>query len=169
MVARLTSSIDSFSRFLGLSVGQFYLFCAFVTLWEVVARYVFHAPTSWAFEVVMVLCATAWMLSVGYVTSHQRHIGITVFYIMASETTRWWLDLLAMLVGVISTLSPGDRHPVACTRLDRHRRALRQRLQLAPADAAEDRAVPGRPPLSDPAPGQSPPPFHPRHSGHAWW
>jgi len=54
----------------------------------------------WAFEVVMVLCATAWMLSVGYVTSHRRHIGITVFYVMASDNTRWWLDLLAMLVGV---------------------------------------------------------------------
>lgn len=99
---RITSAIDRFSRFLGLSVGQFYLLCAFVTLWEVVARYVFHAPTSWAFEVVMVLCATAWMLSVGYVTSHRRHIGITVFYVMASENTRWWLDLLAMLVGVIA-------------------------------------------------------------------
>ncbi len=98
----ITSTIDRFSRFLGLSVGQFYLFCAFVTLWEVIARYVFHAPTSWAFEVVMVLCATAWMLSVGYVTSHRRHIGITVFYVMASKNTRWWLDLLAMMVGVIA-------------------------------------------------------------------
>ncbi len=98
----ITASIDRFSRFLGLSVGQFYLLCAFVTLWEVVARYVFHAPTSWAFEVVMVLCATAWMLSVGYVTSHRRHIGITVFYVMASDNTRWWLDLLAMMVGVIA-------------------------------------------------------------------
>ncbi|MDH3660971.1 MAG: TRAP transporter large permease subunit [Alphaproteobacteria bacterium] len=98
----ITSAIDRVSCFLGLSVGQFYLLCAFVTLWEVVARYVFHAPTSWAFEVVMVLCATAWMLSVGYVTCHRRHIGITVFYVMASENTRWWLDLLAMLVGVVA-------------------------------------------------------------------
>ena len=94
--------IDRISRFLGLSVGQFYIFCAFVTLWEVVARYVFDAPTSWAFEVVMVLCATAWMLSVGYVTSHRRHIGITVFYLMAGDDTRWWLDLFGMVVGVFA-------------------------------------------------------------------
>ncbi len=94
--------VDRFSRFLGLGVGQFYVFCAFVTLWEVVARYVFDAPTSWAFEVVMVLCATAWMLSVGYVTSHRRHIGITVFYLMATDDTRWWLDLLGMAVGVFA-------------------------------------------------------------------
>ncbi|MGI9489944.1 MAG: TRAP transporter small permease subunit, partial [Geminicoccaceae bacterium] len=101
-VGAVTSSIDRFSRFLGLSVGQFYIICAFVTLWEVVARYVFDAPTSWAFEVVMVLCATAWMLSVGYVTAHRRHIGITVFYLMATDNTRWWLDLLGMVVGVFA-------------------------------------------------------------------
>ena len=101
-VRTLTSAINRFSRFLGLSVAQFYIICAFVTLWEVVARYVFDAPTSWAFEVVMVLCATAWMLSVGYVTSHRRHIGITVFYLMAGDNTRWWLDLLGMVVGVFA-------------------------------------------------------------------
>ncbi|MEZ5932161.1 MAG: TRAP transporter large permease subunit [Alphaproteobacteria bacterium] len=94
--------IDRCSRFLGLSVAQFYVICAFVTLWEVTARYVFNAPTSWAFEVVMVLCASAWMLSVGYVTSHRRHIGITVFYLMAGDDTRWWLDLLGMVVGVLA-------------------------------------------------------------------
>ena len=102
IVRVLTASVDRFSRFLGLSVGQFYIICAFVTLWEVVARYVFDAPTSWAFEVVMVLCATAWMLSVGYVTAHRRHIGITVFYLMAGDNTRWWLDLLGMVVGVFA-------------------------------------------------------------------
>jgi len=102
LVGILTASIDRCSRFLGLSVAQFYIICAFVTLWEVVARYVFDAPTSWAFEVVMVLCATAWMLSVGYVTSHKRHIGITVFYLMAGADTRWWLDLFGMVVGVFA-------------------------------------------------------------------
>ncbi len=94
--------IDHLSRFTGLSVAQFYLFVALVTVYEVVARYVFHAPTQWAFEVVMVLCATAWMLSAGYVTLEKRHIGITVLYLAASEGTRWWLDVFAMVVGVIA-------------------------------------------------------------------
>ena len=50
----------------------------------------------------MVLRATAWMLSVGYVTSHKRHISITVFYLMAGSGTRWWLDLFGMVVGVFA-------------------------------------------------------------------
>jgi tripartite ATP-independent transporter DctM subunit len=95
-------SVDHFSRFLGLSVGNLYLLAAFCTLWEVFARYVLNAPTQWVFEVVMVLCACAWMLSAGYVTLQKRHIGITVFYLMASGRVRWWLDLFAMVVGVFA-------------------------------------------------------------------
>lgn len=93
-------SVDTFSRFTGLSVAQFYIVCAAITLYEVIARYAFDAPTSWAFEMVMVICATAWMLSAGYITEKRRHIGITVFYIMVKERTRWRLDLFAMIVGV---------------------------------------------------------------------
>jgi len=92
--------IDHTSHFAGIAVSTLYLVAAIATLWEVVARYVFNAPTQWAFEVVMVLCATSWMLSSGYVTLKQRHIGITVFHVMASDRVRWWLDLLAMLVGI---------------------------------------------------------------------
>ncbi|MFY0610910.1 MAG: TRAP transporter large permease subunit [Hyphomicrobiaceae bacterium] len=96
------TGVDHVSRFLGLAVGNLYILCAIATLYEVVARYVFNSPTQWAFEVVMVLCATAWMLSAGFVTLQKRHIGITVFYLMASDRTRWWLDLFAMVVGVFA-------------------------------------------------------------------
>ena len=84
-----SKSVDHLSRFLGLSVGNLYIIAAACTLWEVTARYVFNSPTQWVFEVVMVLCATAWMMSAGYVTLQKRHIGITVLYLMASERVRW--------------------------------------------------------------------------------
>ncbi|MBO6520210.1 MAG: TRAP transporter large permease subunit [Rhodospirillales bacterium] len=100
--AGVGESVDHVSRFVGLAVGNLYLLAAFCTLWEVVARYVFHSPTQWVFEVVMVLCASAWMLSAGFVTLQKRHIGITVLYLMASKKTRWWLDLFAMVVGVFA-------------------------------------------------------------------
>lgn len=98
----VAQGVDHFSRFLGLCVGNLYILCAIATLYEVIARYVFNSPTQWAFEVVMVLCATAWMLSAGFVTLQKRHIGITVFYLLASDRTRWWLDLFAMIVGVFA-------------------------------------------------------------------
>lgn len=94
--------IDHLSHFSGLAVAQFYILCAGVTLFEVTMRYVFDAPTQWAFEVAMTLCACAWMLSAGFVTLKNRHIGITVFYIMAKKPVQWWLDFIAMSVGVLA-------------------------------------------------------------------
>ncbi|MEM7060775.1 MAG: TRAP transporter large permease subunit [Pseudomonadota bacterium] len=100
--ASFSKSVDHFSRFLGLSVGNLYLIAAGCTLWEVFSRYVMNDPTQWVFEVVMVLCATAWMMSAGFVTLQKRHIGITVFYLMAPDRVKWWLDLFAMCVGVFA-------------------------------------------------------------------
>jgi len=96
------SFIDHISKFVGLAVSQLYLLCALITCYEVISRYVFSSPTQWAFETVMVLCASAWMLSAGYITLHKRHIGITVIYIMVSKAKQWYLDLFAYIIGVIS-------------------------------------------------------------------
>ena len=94
--------VDHFSKFSGLAVSQLYLIAALCTIYEVISRYVFNAPTQWAFEVVMVLCATAWMLSAGYITLHKRHIAINVLYLMAGDRGKWYLDLFAYVVGVIA-------------------------------------------------------------------
>ncbi|MEZ5837122.1 MAG: TRAP transporter large permease subunit [Geminicoccaceae bacterium] len=94
--------VDHISHFSGLGISMVYVVAAGATLWEVFSRYVLHAPTFWAFEVVMVLCAAAWMGSAGYITLKQRHIGITVFHQLAGDLGRWWLDLFAMIVGIIA-------------------------------------------------------------------
>ena len=47
--------VDHISKFIGLGVSQLYLLCALITCYEVISRYVFDAPTQWAFETVMVL------------------------------------------------------------------------------------------------------------------
>jgi len=94
--------VDHVSHFFGIAISPLYIIAAIITLWEVFSRYLLNAPTYWAFETVMVLCAASWMLSAGYITLRQRHIGITVFHVMASERVRWWLDLFAMLVGTVA-------------------------------------------------------------------
>lgn len=85
--------------FAGLAASLLYLFCAFITVYEVVARYFFNEPTSWAFEIVMVICATAWMMSGGYVSLRHNHIAITIARDLSSPTIRWYLDLFGLLVG----------------------------------------------------------------------
>ncbi len=98
----LLGFIDHVSRFTGLAVGQLYLICVIITIYEIVMRYVFFKPTLWAFEMVMVLCALTWLLSAGYVTLNRRHIGITIIQQFASKGALWWLDLFALVIGTIA-------------------------------------------------------------------
>ena len=100
--ANFNKSVDSFSRFLGLTVGNLYIVAAFFTVLEICLRYFTDASMQWVFELVMVLCAAAWMFSAGFVTLQRRHIGITVFYLMASERWKWRWDLFAMVIGVFA-------------------------------------------------------------------
>lgn len=114
------SLVDHTSRVLGLAVAQFYLVCVAVTVWEIFSRYVLNQPTTWAFEMVMVFSSSAWLLSVGYITLFKRHIGITVIHMMVGDRTRWWLDLLAMLVGIVAlTLFLDDNVVRALLAIDR--------------------------------------------------
>ncbi len=94
--------VDHVSHLVGIGVSVFYLIAALATLYEVFSRYLLNAPTYWAFETVMMLCAASWMLSSGFITMKQRHIAITVFHILATPRQRWWLDLFAMVVAIVA-------------------------------------------------------------------
>ncbi len=96
------SSIDHFSHITGIAVSMFYIVAALATLYEVFSRYVMNAPTYWAFETVMMICAAAWMLSAGYITLKQRHIAITVIHSMTTTRQQWILDAFAMIVGIFA-------------------------------------------------------------------
>lgn len=103
----LLRGIDRLSQFLGLSAAHFYLVCALITAYEVILRYFFNAPTLWAFEVVMVVCAAAWVMSGPYVTMRNSHIAITVLYQYTKGKTRWWLDtfIFAVTLGAMLVLA----------------------------------------------------------------
>ena len=94
--------VDRVNQFVGLSVAHLYLICAAITSYEVVMRYFFNAPTQWAFEVVMVVCASAWVMSGGYIAMRRGHIAITVLYDNVRDNVRWWLDLFILIVTVVS-------------------------------------------------------------------
>ena len=96
------NAIDHVSHFTGISASVLYLIAIFATLYEVFARYLFNAPTEWAYEIVMVLVATCWMLSAGYITFRQRHIAVTVFSHAASPGVRWRLELFSNIVGLLA-------------------------------------------------------------------
>ena len=94
--------IDKLNRLLGERLCYFYLAAVVITAYEVVMRYLFNAPTSWAFELTILLCAVCYLLSGGFVTVQRKHIAITALYDVMPPKIRWWLDLMAMLTGILA-------------------------------------------------------------------
>jgi len=99
---QLFKGVDRTTTFIGRAVGQFYFIIACITMYEVVMRYFFNKPTMWAFELAILLCGMAWILSVGYVTQQKGHISITILYLMSPPKTQWYLDLLSNVMGLVA-------------------------------------------------------------------
>lgn len=99
---RLARRMDRISVFIGYACIVPYFLCIALSIYEVVMRYVFRMPTQWTFEVLMVLCATSWALSSGYVTQRNRHIAVTMMETLVSEATWRVLRLLALCVSVFA-------------------------------------------------------------------
>lgn len=98
----ISNTIGHVSRFIGHSIPPLYLICTAITVYEVFTRYVLASPTQWAFEMVMTLCALAWVLSAGYITLYRRHIAITVVTDLASPEVRRILGLVSTWVSVFA-------------------------------------------------------------------
>lgn len=94
--------IDWLNRLLGERLCYLYLVAVAITAYEVVMRYLFNAPTTWAFELTILLCAICYLLSGGFVTVQHKHIAITALYDVLPARVRWWLDLVAMLTGILA-------------------------------------------------------------------
>ena len=94
--------IDHLSRYSGISISVLIVVAAFATLWGVGSRYILHAPTDWAFEVVMTLIAASWMFSAGYITLNKGHIRISVLSDIAPPRIQQCLEIFGMVVGILA-------------------------------------------------------------------
>jgi TRAP-type mannitol/chloroaromatic compound transport system permease small subunit len=87
----------------GLSLWSGRLFCWLVVplvvglTYEVFARYVFHAPTIWAYDVAYMLYGSHFMLGAAYTLYRGGHIRTDIFYQNWSVRTRGVVDALLYL------------------------------------------------------------------------
>ncbi|NMM46466.1 TRAP transporter small permease [Rhodospirillaceae bacterium KN72] len=98
LFARCAAAMDGVSVFIGQACSILLFACIGVSALEVVMRYGFDRPTVWSTELAMTLCATAWVLSVGYVTERNRHIAITMVEILVGPRVWRWCLLVQMLI-----------------------------------------------------------------------
>ncbi|WP_339761919.1 TRAP transporter small permease [uncultured Hoeflea sp.] len=100
LLARYAEVMDRISVFIGQACSILLFACVAVSAFEVVMRYGFDKPTVWSTELAMTLCASAWVLSVGYVVERHRHISITMVEMLVSAKTWRLMRLVQMLISV---------------------------------------------------------------------
>jgi TRAP-type mannitol/chloroaromatic compound transport system permease small subunit len=96
-LVRIVRAID------GLALWSGRIFCWLVIplvvglTYEVIARYLFHAPTIWAYDVAYMLYGSLFMLGAGYTLYRGGHIRTDIFYQNWSVRTRGTVDALLYL------------------------------------------------------------------------
>ena len=88
---RLAEKIDGISAWVGKMVSTIILITVAATVIEVIARYIFNSPTSWAYELEMFTCGILYVLVGAYVLLNNGHIGVDMVYNRLS--LKWQLRL----------------------------------------------------------------------------
>jgi len=94
-IARVINAAnDTMGRFFSLLI----LPLIFVVMYEVIARKIFHAPTSWGFELTIYIYGTHFMLGMAYTLLLDRHVRIDVIVMQLSEKIQLWLRIITFVI-----------------------------------------------------------------------
>ncbi len=97
-VDRVVTAIDGVSTAAGWLAGWLIVPMTFAMAYEVVARYAFHAPTKWTYEVGYMTYGAQFMLASAYTLLKGGHIRTDVFYERWSAKTRATIDAICYLL-----------------------------------------------------------------------
>ena len=95
---RLVRIIDKFTDTTGTWVAWLNVPLVLAVSYEVIARYLFNAPTIWSFDVTYMLYGTIFMLGAAYALHKGAHIRTDFFFENWSTRTRNTIDSIAYLV-----------------------------------------------------------------------
>jgi TRAP-type mannitol/chloroaromatic compound transport system permease small subunit len=95
---RLTAALDAVSTAAGWLAGWLIIPMTVAVAWEVIARYVFNAPTRWAGPMSTTLYGSQFLLAAAYTLLSGGHIRTDVFYGRWSPRTRAIVDALGYVV-----------------------------------------------------------------------
>ncbi len=92
---RFVDAIDRFSEAVGGVLAWLIVPLVGAAVWEVVARYGFDSPTSWAYEVIYMLCAAMFMLGAAYALRIGAHVRTDFFSSKWTPRMRAAIDAIA--------------------------------------------------------------------------
>src|ERR1041384_4173780 len=96
-VVSLTGKIDRFSDAVVMLVAWLNVPLVLAVSYEVIARYFFHAPTIWAYDVTYMLYSAIFMLGAAYALHKGAHIRTDFFFESWSVRTKGIIDSIAYI------------------------------------------------------------------------
>jgi TRAP-type mannitol/chloroaromatic compound transport system permease small subunit len=91
-------TLDAISSWTGRIVAWLIFPMVGSLVYEVVARYVFDAPTEWAYDMTFMLYGTFFMMGASYTLFHKGHIRTDSFYGAWSARRQGWVDTICYLI-----------------------------------------------------------------------
>ena len=101
---KLDGVIDSFNEKFGFYASYLVLPLIMVVVWEVIMRYGFNAPTSWAFELTVFLYGVHFCFALAYAHKHNTHVAIDVFETRLSDKKRTLLRIFTNTILFIPSI-----------------------------------------------------------------
>lgn len=95
---RSVTWIDKLSNAAGAIAAVLILPAILISTYEVIARYVFNAPTLWVFPTVTALCATSFVLAGPYVLQRNELIRVTVVYDKLGVGNKHLVDVISAIM-----------------------------------------------------------------------
>jgi TRAP-type mannitol/chloroaromatic compound transport system permease small subunit len=94
----LLSILDAFAEKVGRFAAWFAGLMVFVTVWVVVARYVFNAGSIAVQDMIIYLNALVFTLGAAWTLKHNGHVRVDIFYGTARPRRKAWVDLLGTVL-----------------------------------------------------------------------
>jgi TRAP-type mannitol/chloroaromatic compound transport system permease small subunit len=116
--------VDGFSAAIGKTYAWSILVLTFTTSYEVFSRYVFLAPTEWAFDASYMLYGTLFMLAGAYALSRNAHVRGDFIYRSWKPRTQASMDLVLYILfffpGMIAFVYAGFGFAELSRRMNEH-------------------------------------------------
>ncbi len=94
----IADKIDQLAVWSGRLAAWLILPMVFSLCYEVIARYLFNAPTLWAYDMTFMLYGSFFMLGAAFTLQRKGHVRTDSFYADWSPKRQAWTDLICYLV-----------------------------------------------------------------------
>ncbi|MBU0925808.1 TRAP transporter small permease [bacterium] len=92
--------IDKIIASLGIGASYMMPILAFIVVYEVIARYVFDAPTIWAYDLSLFLFGYIAALGGAYAQQKRAHINVDILYLTVSPKVKNIFNLISYSLGI---------------------------------------------------------------------